>query len=94
MNIEQEIQNRIDSLNIDDSKKDKAIVMFTGNLYRRVGLRIAETLPEDDLNQFNELVDSNPQEAFNFLNSKLPNFDNLVTEELNSLTDEFRILAI
>lgn len=94
MNIEHEIQKRIDGLNLEDSNKDRAIVMMTGNLYRRVGARIATEVPGEDLDKFNSLVDSSPREAFDFLNSKLPEFDSLVMQELDLLAEEFKILDI
>lgn len=59
------------------------------SLETRVGARFASTMSDDQLDQFDELMKSQDDAAaFNFLQTKFPNYREIVQEEFEKLKNE------
>ncbi len=57
----------------------------------RVGMRLAENMSDEQLKEFETLVDSNnKQGAVGWLETNFPNYKKVVSEELLALTDEIK----
>ena len=93
MDIKQEIESRVNTLGLSETERPLAVGIVAEQLYQRVGIRIAEELPEQDLADFNTLAEADPMKAMENLDSKLPNFESLVREELQQVIEEYALLS-
>ena len=88
------IGNIIDELGISDlpvDAQDRIISQFTENLVKSIALAIMERLPEDKRGEFEKLSEAGEQEKINqFLTAQIPDYQNLVQNEVNSAKEEFK----
>ena len=86
--------NIIQDLGLDKlsaEEQAKALMEVGKIIFQRVILRVMDELSEEDKNEFDKLLDEkmNDETAIlNFLQSKLPNFNDLVNEEVAGFKKE------
>ena len=94
ISAENVIGNIIDELGISDlpvDAQDRIISQFTENLVKSIALAIMERLPEDKRGEFEKLSEAGEQEKINqFLTAQIPDYQNLVQNEVNSAKEEFK----
>lgn len=87
-------QNIIQDLGLDKlsaEEQAKALMEVGKIIFQRVILRVMDELSEEDKNEFDKLLDEkmNDETAIlNFLQSKLPNFNEIVNEEVAGFKKE------
>lgn len=86
-------ENLFDLFHLDQMQKEKAIetVERLSNLvFQAVLVRVLPTLSENDLEEYEKIVDSDKggDELFKFLNEKVPGFEDIVKEESENLFSE------
>ncbi|HAQ05918.1 TPA: hypothetical protein DCP13_03970 [Candidatus Azambacteria bacterium] len=94
ISAENVIGNIIDELGISDlpvEVQDRILSQFTENLVKSIALAIMERLPEDKREEFEKLSEAGEQEKINqFLTAQIPDYQNLVQNEVNSAKEEFK----
>ena len=86
-------QNIIQILGIDklpiEQQKD-AMERLGGIVYQEVMLRVLDIMSEPDKDEFEKLIEKNPnpEVMFAYLATKVPDIDKIVEEEAQSLRDE------
>jgi hypothetical protein len=93
MNIQEEIVKRVQALSLPDAEQIPAVESIRINLLDRIGVRIAEDASEEVVVEFNRIAESDEVEALQYLDSQLPNFQQMVIEELDLLVDEYALLS-
>lgn len=93
MNIQEEIVKRVQALNLPEAEQVPAVESIRVNLMQRIGVRIAEDASEETLTEFNRILENDESDALVYLGSQLPNFQQMVTEELDHLVDEYALLS-
>lgn len=78
----------IDSLPLD--KQKEAMERLGAIVYQEAMLRVLEILSEEDKNEFEKVIAQNPdpENLFSFLSEKVPNLDEIITEEAEKLRGE------
>ncbi|MFZ2072378.1 MAG: DUF5663 domain-containing protein [Minisyncoccia bacterium] len=79
-------ENIIEILNLDKllpEEREEIIIRIGSVIYQNVLMRIMETMPEKDQDEFEKILDNNgsPQEIFEFLKSKVKDFEKIIVEE-------------
>jgi hypothetical protein len=71
-------------------KQKEAMERLGSIVYQEVMLRVLDILTEEDKDEFEKLIEKNPnpENLFDFLSNKLPNFEEIVKEEAEKLRDE------
>jgi len=86
--------NLLDQLGLDTlSKEDKdsLLAYLYDQLELRVGTVIAQQLSDQQLDEFEKLIDANQQEeALAWLQANYPDYKKVVEAELKKLTDELK----
>lgn len=91
---EQKVINLIEKLGWMDLPEDDrdALIEKTGHVvFQKVLARVMENLLEPDKVAFDALLskeDTKEEDLYNFLNSKIPNLNDLVREEVGAFTKE------
>lgn len=86
-------QNIIQILGIDKlpvEKQKEAIESLGSIVYQEVMLRVLDDMKEEDKDEFEKMLEKNPEpEAlFDYLAGKVPNLEQIVIEEAESLNKE------
>lgn len=78
----------IDSLSLD--KQKEAMEKLGAIVYQETMLRVLEILSEEDKNEFEKVIAQNPdpENLFSFLSEKVPNLDEIISEEAEKLRAE------
>jgi hypothetical protein len=71
-------------------KQKEAMERLGAIVYQEVMLRALDILTEEDKDEFEKLIekDPNPETMFGFLSEKIPNLEDIVKEEAESLRKE------
>jgi len=88
-NIDQKIDKLVQDLDIPYKDRETIKQVIYENLKQRLGLRVIEELSAEQMNHLAELIDKNEDEAFDFIFSALPNFEDIVSEELERFKIDF-----
>lgn len=88
--IDQKVDQLIKLLDIPEWDKEIVKQAIYENLKQRLGIRVIEELPSEQLNHLAELIDANEDEAFDFMFSAIPSFDTLVDDELEKFKIDFQ----
>lgn len=76
----------------DDKKKMLAHIYETLEL--RVGMRLAQNMSDAQLDEFEKLMDANDEAgALKWLETNVPNYKEVVAEELEKLKSEIKAMA-
>lgn len=79
---------------LPDAEKDKLIEQIFETLETRVGMRLADVMSEEQLDEFEKFVDGNDEAgAMDWLNKNYPNYPKVVEEELAKLKTEISTSA-
>lgn len=86
-------QNIIDLFEIDKMPEDKQEEMLEkigGIIFKATLMRILPMMPEEDLEEYNRMMDENasPEKVFDFLFEKVPNFFGIIAEESEAFRKE------
>lgn len=78
----------INALPVEQQKE--AIERLGGIVYQEVMIRVLDQMEEEDKNEFEKLLATNPdpETMFKFLAEKVPEIDTIVTEEAEKLRGE------
>lgn len=69
--------------------QDKMIQQIGENLKLRVGMKFAEIMSDEQLEQFQDVMDKdNETEATKWLATNIPNYPQLVANEIQAIKDE------
>lgn len=88
------IQNNIiDELGLNTlstEEKEETLVNIGGLIYQNVLMRSLENMPDANQDEFEKLLDNNAkaEDIFNFLNNKVVNFQEIVSEEINKFKNK------
>jgi hypothetical protein len=83
----------IDLFELDKMAPEKAAEMterLSSMVFKATLLRVLPTLSEEDMDTYEKIIDSNEsgQTLFTFLETKVPNFENIISEEAELLRQE------
>jgi len=86
-------KNIITTLGIDTlpvEKQKEAMERLGALVYQEVMLKVLEILTEEEKDEFEKVIekDPSPELMFEFLGSKIPNFEDIVKEEAEKLREE------
>lgn len=77
--------------NFSEEQKNALLVQFTDSLIKRLMLRVGDKLNDEEKKEFDKLVESKDTEKINaFLNSKVPDLDQVRDEEMGGLVEEMQ----
>jgi len=93
--VQQHILDAFDLSDLPEELKEAFLIQFGELVYKNVMMRAAELLGEDDIEEFDALIadSTEPQAIFQFLEKKLPNFEDIISEEVVRLKQESDILT-
>ena len=73
------------------AEKNKMLAHIYETLELKVGTRLASQMTDEQLDEFEEFIDSNNEAgALNWLETNFPNYKDVVAEELNKLKSEIK----
>jgi len=97
MNFQLDDQSIIDILGIQalpDERKAELVDKTTELVQKRLLVKIFDVLPEGKRDEFEQALDSeDPAKINDFLAENVPNLQDLVKEEVNSIKQQFTELA-
>lgn len=93
MSLQDSLQkNLITELGLDNlpqEKKEELVLKIGGLIQQNILLRILQEMNESDKDEFDKVLGANDNEkTLAFLQSKLPNFDQLVAEEVAKFKEQ------
>jgi predicted RNA-binding Zn ribbon-like protein len=75
-------------------EKNKMLAHIYETLEMRVGMKLAEKMTNEQLDEFEKFIDSNDEAgALKWLESNFPNYKQVVAEELETLKNEIKSSA-
>ena len=76
------------------SEKNKMLAHIYETLELRVGMKLADQMSDEQLDEFEKYIDNNDEAgALKWLESNFPNYKQVVSDELEKLKDEIRSQA-
>ncbi len=86
-------KNIVHALEIDKlppEEQQEIIVRVGALIYQNVLMRVMETMPQADQDEFEKILDKNagPEEIFTFLKNKVPDFEQVIDEEAIKFRDK------
>jgi hypothetical protein len=89
--------NFLDELGLNDlpdGEKAKMLAHIYETLELRVGMKLAENMSDEQLNEFEKLADANDEAAsLKWLETNVPNYKDVVMSELEKLKTEIKTSA-
>ena len=85
MNVDNKIIEVFELNELSDSAKEENLVYLSNALFKNISINIAEILSDDDLREFNKLLDENEDKALEFLDTKIPDTESLINEEITNM---------
>ena len=82
MNVDNKIIEVFELNELSDSAKEENLAYLSNALFKNISINIAEILSDDDLREFNKLLDENEDKALEFLDTKIPDTESLINEEI------------
>lgn len=93
-NMQNEIRTSIIDLfeikKLPEDKQEEMINKIGGLIFQSVLIRILPLMPEEDVEEYNQLIENKvaPDELFDFFFAKVPNFLQIVAEESENFRKE------
>lgn len=87
-------QNFLEELGLNNLTEDKKVQLLDDMgrmINQNIIMRVVDAMSEDDKNEFDKVIGENmenPEAILNFLKSKVPNFDMIVSEEIEKFKKE------
>lgn len=91
MDVEKKLTETFGLDKLDPNTKEVNLVYLNNALITNLGVSVAEQLSDDDFGHFNNLMNTDPEKAYEFVSNKIPDFLALVDGEilkLKQLKDE------
>ena len=88
INVDNKIIEEFGLADLPDDIKKENLNRLSNALFKNVGLRILDILPENDLDEFNRLVSTDENSALDFLSSKISNLEQIINEEIAVMKQE------
>lgn len=85
MNVDNKIIEVFELNELSDSAKEENLAYLSNALFKNISINIAEILSDDDLREFNKLLDENEDKALEFLDTKIPDTESLINEEITNM---------
>lgn len=83
--------NELGLNDLPDSEKTKMLAHIYETLELRVGMKLAENMRDEQLNEFEKLADANDEVAsLKWLETNVPNYKDVVMSELEKLKTEIK----
>lgn len=83
--------NELGLNDLPDSEKTKMLAHIYETLELRVGMKLAENMRDEQLNEFEKLADANDEAAsLKWLETNVPNYKDVVMSELEKLKTEIK----
>ncbi|MEI7810490.1 MAG: DUF5663 domain-containing protein [bacterium] len=81
--IKKQVEDVLNLEGLTEEEKENRITDAGALIYQDVLMRVMEIMSEGDQDEFEKLLDNNaqPTQIFDFLNSKVPNFEGIIKEE-------------
>lgn len=77
--------------NLPKDEKNKLLQHIYETLEMRVGMKLAEQMTDEQLDEFEAFINNNDEEgALNWLETNFPDYKKVVESELNQLKDEIQ----
>ena len=88
--IQKNITHALDIEGLPVEEQQEIILRVGGIIYQNVLMRVMETMPDTDQDEFEKLLDKNaqPEEIFSFLKNKVQNFEKIIEEESTQFKDK------
>jgi len=84
-------KNIISELNLemlDDEKKVALLDKMSEVIQKRMTLKVLEKLSDSEQDEFEKIMDKEPDKVSDFLQTKIPEFTNMLQEEIIKLKSE------
>ncbi len=73
---------------LDDEKKVALLDKMSEVIQKRLTLRVLEKLSDSDQDEFEKIMDKEPDKVSDFLQTKIPEFTEIIQEEIVKLKSE------
>ena len=92
--IKNKIINALNIENLSEKEKEEIILRVGTLIYQNVLMRVMETMPEKDQDEFEKLLDNNakPEEVFTFLKNNVKDFEKIINEEAEKFKDKASVM--
>ena len=90
MNIDNSFLEELGLGAIPEDEKLKMLADIYESLQEKIGARTETELDEAQQDELDQLIDNNPSEVSSWLENNLPNYQQIVSEEIDNLKAEIR----
>ncbi len=91
LKIDDNLLKELGLFELPAEERNKLLAQIYETLELRVGMRLAENMSDEQLDEFEQFIDSNDETgALKWLESNFPNYKDVVAEELEKLKNEIR----
>lgn len=78
---------------MDAELQDKVLETLYSTMNTRLAMRTADELSDEQLEEFNKLVESGPDQVMEWLAKTVPNYEAIIDEELQTVLAEIKQAA-
>ena len=88
--IQKKIANTLDLGSLPPEEQQEIILRVGTLIYQNVMIRVMETMPAGNQDEFEKLLDQNapPEKIFSFLSEKVKDFEKIIEEEAAKLKNK------
>jgi hypothetical protein len=91
LKIDDNLLRDLGLIELPAEERNKLLAQIYETLELRVGMRLAENMSDEQLDEFEQFIDSNDEAgALAWLESNFPNYKEVVAEELEKLKGEIK----
>ncbi|MBP7018196.1 hypothetical protein KBB17_01725 [Candidatus Saccharibacteria bacterium] len=91
LKIDDNLLKEIGLASLPADERNRLLAQIYETLELRVGMRLAENMTDEQLDEFEQFIDSNNEDgALKWLESNFPNYKTVVAEELDKLKAEIK----
>lgn len=91
INLDRNLLDELGLGSLPDSEKSALLTHIYETLEMRVGMRLADQMSEEQLNEFEKYFEAKDDAgAFHWLETNFPNYKDIVQDEFNKLKDEVK----
>lgn len=92
MNLDEIFTNELKLSDLDEEARNVILAQLAESLMMRIGARFVEELNADELSKLQAAIDQDSEEAMEVLSDRFPNFQDILQEEIDQITDEYKSL--
>jgi len=94
INLDKNLLDELGLGSLPDVEKDSLLSHIYETLETRVGMRLADQMTEEQLEEFDRFYQAKDEAgAFHWLETNFPNYKEIVQDEFNKLKEEVRLSA-